>query len=116
MADWTPEPHHSSFKGFLNGGIISTLLDCHGNWTAVHALMKQGNLSLAPGTVTAEISIRFLRPTPMAPVRLRARAVKVSGDRVAVTGQVDSEGKPTATMTGTFVVVKEGHPAFHRWE
>ena len=116
VADWTPEPHHASFKGFLSGGIISTLLDCHGNWTAVHALMKAGGLAAAPGTVTAELSIRFLRPTPMGPVRVRARAVRVDGNRVNVTGEIESGGQPTATMTGTFVHVKEGHPAFHRWE
>lgn len=116
VADWTPKPHHSSFKGFLSGGIISTLLDCHGNWTAVHALMKEGGLSSAPGTVTAELSIIFLKPTPMAPLRVRARAVKVAGRRVNVSGEVEVEGQPTASMTGVFVVVNEGHPAFHRWE
>jgi len=115
IADWTPQPHHIAFSGFVSGGIISTLLDCHGNWTAVHALMKAGRLDTAPGTVTAELSIKFVRPTPMAPLRLRARAVRVSEGRVNVAGEVESGGRPTATMTGTFVVVKEGHPAFHRW-
>jgi acyl-coenzyme A thioesterase PaaI-like protein len=116
VADWTPEPHHASFKGFLAGGIISTLLDCHGNWTAVFALMKAGRLETAPGTVTAELSIRFLRPTPMGPVHIRARAVKIEGSKVSVTGAIESGGQQTAVMTGTFVWVKEGHPAFHRWE
>jgi acyl-coenzyme A thioesterase PaaI-like protein len=116
VADWTPEEHHSSFRGFVSGGIVSTLLDCHGNWTAVYALMKEGGLTTPPGTVTAELSIRFLRPTPMSTLRLRAWPVKVEAGKVNVTGEVDVAGKPTATMTGLFVVVKEGHPAFHRWE
>ena len=34
---WTPENYHEAFEGMLNGGIIGTLLDCHGNWTAPRA-------------------------------------------------------------------------------
>jgi len=116
VADWSPEEHHASFKGFVSGGILSTLLDCHGNWTAVHALMKEGGLSSPPATVTSELSIKFLKPTPVTRLRLRAWPVKIDRNRVSVAGEIDVDGEPTASMTGLFVVVKEGHPAFHRWE
>ena len=32
VLDWTPEPHHEAFPGFVNGGIIGVLFDCHCNW------------------------------------------------------------------------------------
>ena len=39
-----PEEHHQAFPGMINGGIIGTLLDCHGNWTAAVAIMDDQGL------------------------------------------------------------------------
>jgi acyl-coenzyme A thioesterase PaaI-like protein len=116
VADWTPEPHHQAFPGVLSGGIIGTLLDCHGNWTAAWALMRRSGASTPPTTVTAEYAVRLLRPTPSgAPLRLRARPVEVRDDRAVVEGSLLSEGRVCATCHGVFVAVKPGHPAYRRW-
>jgi acyl-coenzyme A thioesterase PaaI-like protein len=117
VSDWKPKEYHGSFAGAVSGGILSTLLDCHGNWTAAYTLMKSRNSDSPPGTVTAEIHVKFLRPTPVAgAMHLRARPIKVENDRVTVEGSIEADGKATATMKGLFVAVKEGHPAFHRWQ
>lgn len=117
VSDWTPQEQHASFEGFVSGGIISTLLDCHGNWTAAYSLMRERNAASPPGTVTAEYTVRFLKPTPMGgSLRVHAKAVKIDGNKVNVEGTVEAGGQVTATMTGLFVAVKEGHPAFHRWQ
>ena len=116
VATWTAEPHHEAFPGVLNGGIVGALLDCHSNWTAVHTLMKERGLTTPPPTVTADFHVFLKRPTPLAgPIQLRAHAVKVEGDKVFVEATMTAGGKTTATCTGTFVAVKEGHPAFYRW-
>ncbi|MCI0572951.1 MAG: PaaI family thioesterase [Myxococcaceae bacterium] len=116
VATWTPEPHHAAFPGVLNGGIIGALLDCHCNWTAAWTLLQRDRLDAPPCTVTADYTIQLKRPTPMeGPVRLVARPVEVSGDRVTVEGTLEAGGKVTATCRGTFVAVKPGHPAYHRW-
>lgn len=116
VADWQPQPHHVAFGKFGNGGIISVLLDCHCNWAAAYALMKARNLSAPPGTVTSEYTVRFLRPSPIdRRWRVTARATKVDGDRVSVSGELKVDGKVTAAMSGTFVAVTESHPAFYRW-
>ena len=116
VADWTPEPHHQAFPGMLNGGIVASLLDCHGNWAACHHLMRKAGAATPPCTVTAEISVKYLRPTPAsAPVRLRARVVEAGADRATVEASIEAGGKVTATCRGVFVAVKEGHPAYHRW-
>ena len=118
VCDWTPEKHQEAFPGVLNGGIIGTLLDCHLNWTAAHALMQRAGDGQLPSTVTAEYAIKLLRPTPSGgPVHLVARAVEVSADRAKVEGRLEAGGKvcATGTGTGTFVAVKPGHPAYHRW-
>jgi acyl-coenzyme A thioesterase PaaI-like protein len=116
VADWVPEPRHQAFRGVLNGGIIGTLLDCHSNWAAAHHLMKQAGARTPPCTVTADYAIKLTRPTPSGePARLRARVVESAGDRATVEASLESGGKVCATCRGTFVAVKPGHPAYHRW-
>ena len=116
VADWTPQPYHVAFGKFGNGGVISVLMDCHGNWAATFALMKARSLAVPPGTVTSEYTVRFLRPSPIDKKwRLSAHATKIEGDKVNVSGDLKVDGTVTATMDGVFVAVGEGHPAFYRW-
>ena len=44
---------HQAFPGVINGGIIGSLLDCHGNWTAAIAIMDRNELDKPKCTVTA---------------------------------------------------------------
>ena len=115
VAIFTPEAHHAAFPGMLNGGIIGALLDCHSNWTAAHHLMKTGALAEPPCTVTSDFHVKLKRPTPLVVVKLRARVASSASDRATIEAELEAGGKITATCTGTFVAVKEGHPAYHRW-
>ena len=115
VCDWTPSPEHHAFPGVLNGGIIGALLDCHCNWTAAYQLMKQANAQTVPSTVTADYRIELKRPTPMGPLRLIAKPVELQGSKAVIEGVLEAGGKVCATCRGTFVAVKEGHPAYHRW-
>jgi acyl-coenzyme A thioesterase PaaI-like protein len=116
VCDWTPEPHHLAFEGMLNGGIIGSLLDCHSNWTAAHHLMKQRGVDELPPTVTSDFHVTLKRPTPMdTPLHLRAHVAESTDDRAVVEATLEANGKVTATCRGTFVAVKEGHPAYFRW-
>jgi acyl-coenzyme A thioesterase PaaI-like protein len=116
VCEWTPEPHHLAFEGIVNGGIIGALLDCHSNWAATMHLMKAANATVPPCTVTADFHVVLKRPTPMdATLTIRAHVVESAGDRAIVEASIEANGKTTATCRGTFVAVKEGHPAFHRW-
>jgi acyl-coenzyme A thioesterase PaaI-like protein len=116
VAEWTPQQKYEAFPGVLNGGIIGTLLDCHCNWTAAYHLMQKTGAESPPCTVTADYSIKLLRPTPTnGPVQLTARVIDSTDDRATVEGILTAGGKACATCRGTFVAVREGHPAFHRW-
>ena len=117
LCDFTPEKHHEAFEGVLNGGIIGTVLDCHMNWTTIFHLMKKGGLDHAPCCVTADFKVTLKRPTPMGLVRVDAYVVSSSEDRATIEATMTSDvsGKVTAIGTGTFVAVKEGHPAYFRW-
>lgn len=116
VCEFHPEEHHQAFPGMLNGGICGALLDCHSNWTAAWHLMTQAGAEKPPCTVTADFHVRLLRPTPLdTTVRLRAKVAESTGDRAVIEATLEANGRVTATCRGTFVAVKEGHPAFHRW-
>jgi acyl-coenzyme A thioesterase PaaI-like protein len=116
VATWRAEKHHEAFDGMLSGGICGTLLDCHSNWAATMHLMRLAGADAPPCTVTADYAVKLLRPCPTdVPIQLRARVVEASGDRATVEATLEAGGKVRATCRGTFVAVKEGHPAYHRW-
>lgn len=135
LATFLPEEYQQAFPGMLNGGIIGALLDCHSNWTAAYSLMQARGLAAPPCTVTADFHVKLRAPTPLAgPLQLSARAVQISaaraesaseaartggedaaGMRCTVDAELSAAGKVTATCRGTFVAVKPGHPAYHRW-
>jgi len=116
VAEWRASPHHEAFPGMLNGGIAGTLLDCHSAWAAAMHLMRRGGAETPPCTVTADYSVRFLRPMPTSgPIHLSARVVEASEGRAVVAATLSAGGKVCATCRGTFVAVELGHPAYHAW-
>ena len=115
VCDVVPEPHHEAFENVLNGGIIGTVLDCHMNWTTIQHLMAKLGATEALPCVTAEFTVALKRPTPMGPVHVDAVVISATDDRASIEGTMTANGKVTAVGTGTFIAVKPGHPAYHRW-
>ena len=116
VATWRAEKYHEAYDGALSGGIIGTLMDCHSNWTAAYHLMKRSGADAPPCTVTAEYAVKLRRPTPTGgPIEIVARPAEIADDRAVVDAELRAGGKVCATARGTFVAVKPGHPAYHRW-
>ncbi len=85
VATWKPKDHHLAFPGILNGGIIATLIDCHATGTANALAHREEGTDDHTMHVTASLSVKFLRPTPLGePVTLRARVKESSGRRMTV--------------------------------
>ena len=106
VAEFSPRPEHDNGFGFLNGGIATTVLDCHGAavvmWEAA-----QREWHAEPGApvpfITAGFDVRFLRPTPLGPtVRLTATPVAVSENEIVVQSELELDHKTRATMTATW--------------
>ncbi len=116
IANFKPQAHHHAFPGVLNGGIIGTLLDCHCNWAACWYLMQAKQLDSPPCTVTSQYSIALKRPTPMdCLLRLEARCQSIHENSAVIHGKLLAHDKVCDECTGTFVMVKPDHPAYHRW-
>ena len=111
-----PSDEHQAFPGMVNGGIIGSLMDCHGNWTAAISIMEENNMDHPPCTVTASYSIKLRRPTPFGTeLKITSEVIDLSEDRAKVSMNLSANEKICATGEGLFVAVKEGHPAYHRW-
>lgn len=103
VATFTPWPQHDNGVGFLNGGIIATLLDCHSGAAVFHHADLRGVQAL-PGAalsfVTAGIDVRYLRPSPLdAAVELIAEVGDISGDSVTCEVRLEYDGKVRAEAT-----------------
>ena len=110
------EDFHQAFPGMINGGIIGTLLDCHGNWTAAMAIMANRGEEEPPCTVTARYTVKLRRPTPHGvPLHITSQVESVEGNRAEIRMTLTADGEVCAQGDGLFVAVKEGHPAWHRW-
>lgn len=113
---FTPEKHHEAWEGVVNGGVIGCLFDCHSNWAAAYHLLQRAGGGELPPTVTADFHVKLKRPTPSGrELLLKARAVESTDDRATIEATLEAEGVVTSTCRGTFVAVKPGHPAYHRW-
>lgn len=46
-----------AFPGIINGGLVSTIFDCQGNWTSAIALMDASQLPKPPFTLSSTIQV-----------------------------------------------------------
>ena len=84
-----PEPHHIAVPGYVYGGLIASLIDCHGTGTAAAAMYRsQGRpMDSEPPLrfLTASLHVDYVRPTPMGvTLEVRARVKEIKGRKVVV--------------------------------
>lgn len=97
----------------MNGGVLATLIDCHCMGTAMAAAYREEDRELGSEPqyryATAEITVRYLKPTPNdRPLELRARVVKIKGRRTWLTCDVFVDGEKTVEAEASGVRVFEG--------
>jgi acyl-coenzyme A thioesterase PaaI-like protein len=90
---FTPGPHHTAFPGFVYGGLIASLIDCHSMGTAIAAAYQAAGRD--PGTdpeityVTGSLTVRYLKPTPTGvELVLRSRVTEMQGKKAIVATSV----------------------------
>ncbi|UCE10961.1 MAG: PaaI family thioesterase [Candidatus Thorarchaeota archaeon] len=112
VASWTPKDYHLAFPGIVNGGIIATLIDCHGTGTANAAAYRDAGDSPASFMfVTGSLSVRFLKPTPIGePLTLRARVIEQRERKMTVSCSVYAGGIECAT--GEVVAIRVDQTRF----
>ena len=98
-----PDPRFTSgAQNVAYGGYLASLVDCHSIWTAIaSAYRAEGRpLGSAPriAYVTAELDVRYLRPTPTdRPIHLRAWVEGEVGRKTRVRCELGSGGEVSAS-------------------
>lgn len=98
---YTPRPEHTAIPGYVYGGLIASLIDCHGTGTASAAAYRYRNREIGTEPplrfVTAQLVVDYLRPTPLGvPLEIRGRVEEIKERKVVVSATVFANGEATA--------------------
>ena len=96
-----PSIHHTAIPGYVYGGLIASLLDCHGTGgaaaAAIRAEGKETGDGEAPRFVTASLHVDFLKPTPLGPeLVVRGRILEITEKKVVLDEVLEADGVVTA--------------------
>ena len=101
VTQFQPRPEHTAIPGFVYGGLLASLIDCHGTGTAAAAMYRAENRPMdslpAFRFVTGSLNVSYLRPTPLGPtLEIRGKVKEIKGRKVVVEATVYAEGVATA--------------------
>ncbi len=104
-----PKPRHTAIPGYVYGGLIASLVDCHGTGTASAAAYRAAGRPMGSEPafrfVTASLRVEYLLPTPIdAPIEVRGVVKEIKGRKIVVAATVRSRG--TVTARGEVVAVQ----------
>jgi acyl-coenzyme A thioesterase PaaI-like protein len=102
LADWIASDEYAAGpRHFLNGGIIATLLDCHGVCTAIASAYQREARDIGTDPeiwyATTSMSVEYQRPVPInSAVQLRAHVAAHEDRIVTVTCVLSVDAKDRA--------------------
>jgi acyl-coenzyme A thioesterase PaaI-like protein len=101
VARFTPRAEHIALPGFVYGGLIASLIDCHGIATAAAFVERAEGRNIgdapSPRFVTASLKVDYVLPTPHGPeLELRARPSEIGARKVTVDVDLTTGGVLTA--------------------
>jgi len=104
-----PRPEHTAFPGYVYGGLLASIIDCHSIGTAIAAMYDAAGR--APATdpeitcVTGDLHVSFKQRTPTSTeLRLEARIKELTEKKAIVTTNVYAAGQ--ITVVGEVVAVR----------
>jgi acyl-coenzyme A thioesterase PaaI-like protein len=108
----TPEPYHIAIPGFVYGGLIASLIDCHGTGTAAAAAYRAAGRAMDSEPplrfLTASLHVDYLKPTPLGvPLEVRGRVKEIKGRKVVIEALLRAGGAVCARGEVVAVQVPE---------
>lgn len=109
VSRFVPKEYHTAIPGFVYGGLLASLIDCHGTGSAALALAKEKGIELseynAPRCVTASLQVNYKKPTPIdSEIEIRGKIKEVKGRKVVVEAELISKGE--VCVTGEIIAVQ----------
>jgi acyl-coenzyme A thioesterase PaaI-like protein len=89
VCHFQPRQHHIAIPGYVYGGLLASLMDCHGTGTAAAAgyRAESREMDTEPPLryLTASLHVDYLKPTPLGPMlEIRGKVKEVKGRKVVV--------------------------------
>jgi len=112
VCTFQPKPYHTAIPGYVYGGLIASLIDCHGTGSAAAAMHrhrggKEGEE--LPRFVTAALRVNYLKPTPLGPpLVIRGKIKEIKGRKVVIEEELSADGVVCATGEVVAVEMPEG--------
>jgi len=115
VCTFTPRPYHTAVPGYVYGGLIASLIDCHCTGTAAAAMYRAEGRAMDTEPpfrfVTASLHVDYLRPTPLdGPLTVRAQVKAIKGRKVVLAATLTAGGAAcaqgevvTVQMPGSFL-------------
>lgn len=98
VCTYVPRPEHIAIPGYVYGGLIASLIDCHCTGTAAAAAYRAEGRAMdsepAFRYVTASLKVDYLKPTPLGvPLEVRARVKEIKGRKVIMEAELSAQGE-----------------------
>jgi acyl-coenzyme A thioesterase PaaI-like protein len=112
ITEFLPDPVHTAVPGYVYGGLIASLIDCHSTGSAAIFAMQEAGVEIgskpSPRFLTAHLEVDYLEPTPLDRVALIGRAVEVKDRKVVVVTEFIVDGEVTVRGYAVLVKMPEG--------
>jgi len=112
ICKFKPGPHYIAIPGYVYGGLLASLIDCHGTGTAAAAIYRSENRSMDTDPpvrfVTASLHVDYLKPTPLGiELELRGLVNEIKGRKVIVNIELFANAEMTVKGQVVAVMVPE---------
>jgi acyl-coenzyme A thioesterase PaaI-like protein len=109
VCHFLPEPYHIAIPGYVYGGMLASLVDCHGTGTAAAAAYRAAGRDMdtepAFRFLTASLHVDYLKPTPLGiELEIRGKVKEVKGRKVVIAEWIIAGG--IITVRGEVVAVQ----------
>ncbi len=109
VCHFEPAPHYISIPGYVYGGLLASLIDCHGTGTAAAAAYRTEGRRMDSEPplrfLTASLHVDYLKPTPLGvTLEIRGRVKEVKGRKVTIEEWITAKG--LVTVRGEMVAVQ----------
>ena len=112
LTEFLPDPVHTAIPGYVYGGLIASLIDCHATGSAAIFSMQDFGTEIgsepSPRFLTAHLEVDYLEPTPLDRVTLIGRAAEIKERKVVVVTECIVEGEVTARGYAVLVKMPDG--------
>jgi acyl-coenzyme A thioesterase PaaI-like protein len=105
---FVPRAYHTALPGYVYGGLLASLIDCHGTGSASLAFARDHNITLenfnAPRFVTASLKVDYHKPTPIdTTLEIVGTIDEIEGRKVVIGAELLARGQ--VCVTGKIITI-----------